>query len=220
MHATMISNHSDLAEKMENRFTTLETRISTLHEKYEKQENSFHSLSSKMVKQPDLDRVEGIINNIASQADEKFLSVEQELEALRNAVSGLQTENARLQRRIHLVEEKQSLSDIKAKRFYLTIEGLIDDSDISPKDQVIQKLNKEADAGLEQEDIVSARRMGRAMKAKRSRNIALAIRDDEACDKILKCRGKLSVEIPNTPIWINEDIPASCRRRKSMFAIL
>lgn len=131
----MISNHAHLTEKMENRFTLLDSRITTLHEKYEKQETSFRSLSHNMAKQTDLDRVEGTINNIASQADAKFFSVEQELESLRNAVSGLQMDNIRLQRRNHLLEEKQNFNDIKAKRFSLTNEGLADVTDTSPKNQ-------------------------------------------------------------------------------------
>lgn len=216
MHATMVMNQIQLADKMENRFTSLETQISTLHDRYEKQEASFRSLTRDMAKQVDLDRVEGTLNNVASQADEKFFSIDQELDSLRSLISGLQTENIRLQRRMHGVEEKQNFSDIKAKRFFLTIEGLADVTDTSPKTQIIQKLNAEADAALEDDDIVSARRLGKAMKAKRSRNISLTVRDDIVRDKILKCRGKLTVEIPNTPIWINEDVPASYRRRKSM----
>lgn len=58
--------------------------------------------------------------------------------------------------------------------------------------------------------------MGKAMKSKRSRNISFTVLDDTVRDKILKCQGKLSVEIPNTPIWINEDVLANYRRRKSM----
>lgn len=216
MHATMITNQTLLAEKMEGRFSSLEIQLSNLHEKYEKQEASFRSLTQGMAKQSDLERLEGSITNMASQADEKFFSIDQELESLRTLVTGLQTENMRLSHRLHFIEEKQSFNDIKAKQHLLTIEGLIDDKDTDPKIQVIQKLNNEADAGLEEDDIVSARRMGKAMKARRSRNILLVTRDDNARDKILQCRGKLTVEIPNTSIWINEDVPANYRRRKSM----
>lgn len=216
MHGTMVMNQIQLADKIEDRFTSLENKISTLNDSYEKQEASFRSLTRDMVKQADLDRVEGTLNNVASQADEKFSSIEQELDSLRNMITGLQTENLRLQRRMHHTEEKQNFNDIRAKRHSLTIEGLADLTDTNPKDQIIQKLNAEVDAALEEDDIVSARRLGKAMKAKRSRNISLTVRDDIVRDKILRCRGKLTVEIPNTPIWINEDVPASYRRRKSM----
>lgn len=156
-----------------------------------------------MANQSDLDRIEGTMDHIASQADAKYFSVEQELESLRNMVTGLQTENTRLGKQIHFVEEKQNFSDIKAKRLFLTIEGLADVTDINAKDQDVQKMNTEAEARLVDEDIISARRLGKTTKAKRSRNISLIVCGDAAQDKILKCRGKLSIEIPNTPIWIN-----------------
>lgn len=47
----MITNQAYLAEKMEGRFTLLETQIKTLHENYVKQEASFRSLASGMVNQ-------------------------------------------------------------------------------------------------------------------------------------------------------------------------
>lgn len=69
MHATMITHKAQLAEKMEGRFTSLESQLANLHEWYEKQEASFCGLSRGMAKQSDLNQVEGTLNNIARQAD-------------------------------------------------------------------------------------------------------------------------------------------------------
>lgn len=72
------------------------------------------------------------------------------------------------------------------------------------------------DVNLLVDDIVSAKRMGKITKFRKNRPISIQVKGEEARDKILKSRGKLKQEIVNTPIWINEELPQTYRRRKAM----
>lgn len=135
---------------------------------------------------------------------------------MRNALTNYRLENFRLHNRLLEVEERINFFEIKDRKFRLTMDGLAESKDENPILLVTDKLNAEADADLTEDDIISARRLGKATKYRPNRPLQLVVRNDEVRNKILSVRGKLTIEVPRTPIWINEDLPDAYRRRKSM----
>lgn len=93
---------------------------------------------------------------------------------------------------------------------------MLESKDKDQKDLIIEKLNHDAEVNLAEGDILSAKRTGKVTKYRKNRPISLLVKDEEACDKVLKACGKLTPEIINTSIWINEEIPQTYRRRKAM----
>lgn len=233
MHQMMFSMQSQLTMNIERKLSSLETQVVELHTKIDKQDVTFREMAQGMVSKSDMTRLESTLANVASQADTRFQEMDQELEQLRTIVKNSELERTRLHNRLSLVEEKFSLSEIKNKRYFLTLEGIAEVKDgdkdkdkdkakvkdIDPKDLktlVIDKFKQDADISIAPAEIVTIRRVGKIAKYRPTRPIHLTVRDDEARNKILSARGKLSMELAQTPIWINEDLPATYRRRKSM----
>lgn len=48
------------------------------------------------------------------------------------------------------------------------------------------------------------------------RPVALIVHDEETKSKLLSCRGKLSKNANDTFLWINQELPPTYRRPKSM----
>lgn len=150
------------------------------------------------------------------QSDAKINSIRDELSSIKSSLEYYKVDNMQMKRRLADLEEKASLQDIKSKRFNITIEGFLEVKDEETKDVVIEKCNADADKGLNDADIVSAKRVGKISRHRKNRPIFVTVRDEAARDKILQSRGKLRIEIVRTPVWMNEDIPATYRRRKAM----
>lgn len=216
MHGMIYMSQSDIVLKLENRFSSLKTQIDSLHERFECHDQAMRELVSGSVTRSDLERVESNVNTIANRTEDQFSEINSELASVKSSLDYYRVENLRLKHRLHMVEESLNVKEIKSKRYSLYIEGLLEVKDKDQKLVVLEKLNKDANVNLQDGDIVSAKRMGKVTKFRKNRPISVIVKSEEARDKVLKARGKLSVEVVNSPIWINEDIPQSYRRRKSM----
>lgn len=216
MQNTMCDTHMQLATSIELKFDSLKDKLDYLHERFDRQDQSLQTVAARMIDRSELSKIESTLNTVAAQADEKFENIHQDLYEMRSAVEYLRTDNLRLKQRMAMLEEKQNLTEIRDRRFSLTIEGILEVKDKDTKSLLIDKLNSDAEANLEDGDLVSAKRLGKVTKYKKNRTIAVVVRDEVARDKVLKTRGKLKSEVVNTPIWINMELPASYRRRKSM----
>lgn len=71
-----------------------------------------------------LKQVEESLCQVASQADEKFMDLDQEVKALHVELNAYRTENISLSHRVFEVEEKLSLYSIPSKKFNFTLEGV------------------------------------------------------------------------------------------------
>lgn len=212
MQKTMQAN----SLKMESKFHSLKECIGALHEKFEKQEQTLQEAVTGFVNKSELLRLEDSLTELATQTDSKFDEMSGELSELKSRMDRYCMNNIRLERRLAAAEEKLQFHDIKSNRFSLTIEGLLESKDKDAKTQLIKKVNGDAQVDLKSEEIVSIRRIGKVTKYRKNRSIALVVRDEMARNKVLRARGKLTPEIANTAIWINEEVPATYRRRKSM----
>lgn len=216
IHGMIHTSQSEIISLLDNKFGSLKTQIDTLHQRFEQQDQTIREIASGSVSRTDLDKVETKINSIAAQTDSRFEEVNLELESMRSTLEYYKVDNLRLKHRLYELEEKSNLGEIRDKRYSLYIDGLLESKAKDQKSLITDKVNADAEVNLLEGDITSAKRLGKITKYKKNRPISLTVKNEEARDKILKARGKLKVEIVNTPIWINEELPHSYRRRKSM----
>lgn len=216
MQNTIRDSHVQLSTTIETKFDSLKEKIDYLHDRFDRQDQSLQTMAAGMIDRSELLKIESTINTVAAQADQNFEDIHRDLFEMRSAVEFLRTDNLRLKQKVAALDEKQNLAEIKDRRFSLTIEGILEVKDKDTKTLLIDKLNNEAEADLTTEELISVKRLGKVTKYKKNRTISVVVRDENARNKVLKTRGKLKVEVANTSIWINEELPASYRRRKSM----
>lgn len=157
------------------------------------------------------------MSQVASHADQKFADLDREIDAMRIELNAYRLENMRLSHRTFEAEEKLSLQAIRNKKFNFMLEGLPEaqnqDQDEDILTTVTDKINEGSKVKLSKDDFSAASRIGMYdSKAKRPRSISLVAKNEAAWNLLLRSRGKFAKE----KIWINEDLPASYRRRKSM----
>lgn len=93
------------------------------------------------------------------------------------------------------------------------LEGLPEVEDQSVLTTVVEKINEGVKTQISDGDFSTAYRVcAFNAKSKRPRSISLVVKNDNARNLLLRSRGKLAKE----KIWINEDLPAPYRRRKTM----
>lgn len=216
MHGMIRATQLDIATALDNKFSSLNSRMDTLQQQFVKQDQTMREIALGSVAKSDLERVESNINSVASEVDEMFEHFSAELESVKSSLEFYKMENMRLKHRLYEIEEKLNFKEIQSKRYSLYIDGLLEAKDKNIKSLILEKFNNEADVGLVEGDILSAKRVGIITKYRKNRSISLVVTSEESRDKFLKARGKLTPEIVNSPIWINEEIPQSYRRRKSM----
>lgn len=148
-----------------------------------------------------LKQVEESLCQVASQADEKFMDLDQEVKALHVELNAYRTENISLSHRVFEVEEKLSLYSIPSKKFNFTLEG-VPEADNQKEDilsVLTDKINEWAKTKISMEDFSSASRQGLFVpNAKRPRSISIVVKNEDARNLLLRSRGKLAKD----KIWI------------------
>lgn len=124
LQTTMIESHMSLERKLDSRLSSVEDQLQMLNVKFCDQDKAIRDLRSDMVDTNSLKQVEDSLCKVASQADQKFADLDQEIGAMRIELNAYRTENMRLSHRVFEAEEKLSLSAIRSKRFNFTLEGL------------------------------------------------------------------------------------------------
>lgn len=140
--------------------------------------------------------------------------------------------------------ERINVLEIKQTRLHLNIDGVPEDSSVDPALLVVTKFSNDTDAELKVEDFKSAWRVGTYIQDKPSisteaetkavngaegedtavlatakrkpRTISVILASDEARDKIMAKRSKLTKYDDGISLWINEVQTEAYRRRKRM----
>lgn len=168
MHGMIHTFQTEITAKLDDRFSSLKSQIDTLDQRFETQDQFIRELASGAATKADLAGVEATINSVASQVDSRFEIVYSELESVKASLEYYKVDNMRLKHRLYNLEEKMNLGEIKSKRYSLYIDGLLESKDKSQKQLVIEKLNHDADVGLNEADIVAAKRLGKVTKYKKN----------------------------------------------------
>lgn len=217
LQITMIETHLSLERKMDLKLSSVEDQLQMLNHKLRDQDKAISDLRSNMVDTSSLKQIEESLTSVAAQADQKFVDIEQEFVSLRTELNAYHTENMRLNHRIFEAEEKLSLQAIRSKKYNFTLEGVPEAQDQNQgedlKSTLVEKINEGSKAQISKDDFTSAYRQGAfVLNAVKPRPVQIVVKDDGARNLILRSRGKLA----KSAIWINEDLPAPYRRRKTM----
>lgn len=111
--------------------------------------------------------------------------------------------------------KKLSLQAIHSKKFNFTLDGVPESQDpnVSLKTTLIDIVNEGQKTKLVDDDLGQVYRQGAPdPNSTKPRPISLVMKNEGAHNALLRARGKLAKK----SIWINEDLPASYRRRKTM----
>lgn len=215
LQATMVQSHLNLERKMDTKLTSVEGQLKLLNNKLRDQDKVILDLRRNMADVNSLKQIEESLTNVASQADQKFVEIDRDLVAMRTELDAYRLENLRLGHRMFEAEEKLSLQAIRSKKLNFTLEGLPQKgkSKWTIKTTLIGIINEGQKTKLTEDDYAQAYRQG-AFNANSTKPqpVSLVLKDDNACNVFLRARGKLA----KTSVWINEDLPATYRRRKSM----
>lgn len=201
----------------------------------------------------DKDEVQKLTAELKSYREE----TEKRLQGLSNAIEGSRgdmemvkygmhrmgvaskLENDRIRSLVTEQEERVNILEIKHNKLHLNVDGVPENTEVSPALLIISKFNTDTKADLKESDIKSAWRIGNRIpddedipalqnlkgneaskgkdKAKRKpRTISVILASENARDKIMSNRSKLKKYENGTFMWINKDQPEAYRRRKSM----
>lgn len=138
------------------------------------------NFASGSISRSDLQGVESKINSVAAQVDSRFKEFNSELEAMKSSLEYFKVDNLRLKQRLNELEEKANLGEIKSKRFFLTIDGLLENKAKDQKTLILEKFNADANVNLLEGEIKTAKRVGKITKHKKNRPISVTVRDEEA----------------------------------------
>lgn len=150
-----------IVSKLDDKFSSLKSQFDTLHQRFEQQDQVFREIASGSISRSELQGVESKINSVAAQADTRFEEFTSELESMKSTLEFFRVDNMRLKQRLNDLEEKASLGEIKSRRFFLSIDGLLEDKDKDQRTLVLEKLNSDANVNLCEGEILSAKRVGK-----------------------------------------------------------
>lgn len=158
---------------------------------------------------------EDSISNMKELQEEQARLVEQHQIVLENLELSLR----RVEREGRERNERLNVQEIRSRRLHLTIEGLPETKESPTIESIVTRINNDAEANLNAQVFASAYRVGKfnaKIHKKHPRAIRVRLRDDNARDALLACRGKLKPNPDKSQVWLNEELPDAFRRRKSM----
>lgn len=232
-------------KESETKFTQLNSKVDALGTKFEgfqsslnSQATDIESLKTGKATLWELEHVKEHIKEIESRFTSLYEDLERKnhekdlvIEAQQRELRNSRLEVKRLVRDHNLLKERVNAHDIRAKKLFFTIDGLPEEKDHLTIKVIVDRLSKDTDTTISQEDFSWAHRVGkpkqeRVRKGKRKisqsppkvkpRHIRLKVSNDDSRELLLACRGKLSQNLDKSNVWINEEHPAEYRRRKTM----
>lgn len=167
----------------------------------------FNALQSRV------EQLESLNSNLCSKLTTLSSEHSSNLLALNRRIANNNLDIKRACKCVSDLTERVNAHDIKDKHFTITIDGLPEAKNQSTAEVVIDRIKNDAQITLSPADFTSIFRVGKPCKAKSNpRQIKIKFANEEARSKLLSCRG--TDESPQ--IWINEEHPASYKRRKLM----
>lgn len=174
------TSQTEIVAKLDDKFSSLKSQIDTLDQRFAQQDQVIREITSGSISRSDLQGVESKINSVAAQADSRFEEFSSELESMKSTLEFFKVDNIRLKRRLTDLEEKASLGEIKSRRFFLTIDGLLENKAKDQRTLVLEKLNADAKVNLSEGEISSAKRVGKITKFRKNRPLSITVRDEDA----------------------------------------
>lgn len=115
MYGMIHASQTEIVTKLDERFSSLNTHLESLHKRFEKQDQTICEIASSAASRSDLAKVEAAINSVASQADSQFEEIHSELESVKTSLDYYKVDNMRLKHRLYELEARINLKEIKSK---------------------------------------------------------------------------------------------------------
>lgn len=206
-----------------DKVVSLSDKVDRLSSSVSSQVTALKSLDDSKVSSHDFNTLKSDFSKFKSscdlalqQAKEVYLEQQRTIKLQRQLIANANLDIKRLNNDHTRLTERVNVSEIKSQTMNIFVEGLPESQDLSTAENLLDRLKKDADSDLSENDFLLIHRVGKYRKKSRyPRQIKIKMASDDARNRILACRGKLKPNSDRSFIWINEDYPDAYQRRKT-----